>query len=83
MSKKLIRTVAGVALLAAAAVGAVTATEDPGWGSQTRVVNADPGWGLTPAADVADPGWGVAPAVAGDPGWGVAPGDPGWESVGA
>ncbi|MFI8824412.1 hypothetical protein [Streptomyces sp. NPDC053431] len=81
MSKKLIRTVAGVALMAAAAVGAVTATEDPGWGSQTRVVNADPGWGLTPAAE-ADPGWGLSAAAA-DPGWGVAPADPGWESVGA
>ncbi|MFG3347582.1 hypothetical protein ACGF1Z_21235 [Streptomyces sp. NPDC048018] len=81
MSKKLIRTVAGVALMAAAAVGAVTATEDPGWGSQTRVVNADPGWGLTPAADAADPGWGVVLAAA-DPGWGVASAaDPGWESV--
>ncbi|MEV5974625.1 hypothetical protein [Streptomyces sp. NPDC051921] len=80
MSKKLIRTVAGVALMAAAAVGAVTATEDPGWGSQTRVVNADPGWGLTPAGE-ADPGWGLSAAAA-DPGWGVAPAsDPGWESV--
>ncbi|MFB7860632.1 MULTISPECIES: hypothetical protein [unclassified Streptomyces] len=81
MSKKLIRTVAGVALMAAAAVGAVTATEDPGWGSQTRVVNADPGWGLAPGAEAADPGWGLVLAAA-DPGWGVAPAsDPGWESV--
>ncbi|GGY43241.1 hypothetical protein [Streptomyces omiyaensis] len=69
MSKKLIRTVAGVALMAAAAVGAVTMTQDPGWGSQTQVVRADPGWGLR-LATIADPGWGVAPA-----------GDPGWESV--
>jgi hypothetical protein len=83
MSKKLIRTVAGVALMAAAAVGAVTATEDPGWGSQTRVVNADPGWGLAPALN-GDPGWGVAPAAVGDPGWEVGPAsDPGWESEGA
>ncbi|MFF9339012.1 MULTISPECIES: hypothetical protein [unclassified Streptomyces] len=68
MSKKLIRTVVGVALVAAAAVGAVTVTQDPGWGSQTKVVKADPGWGLRQVVALADPGWGVAPAA--DPGWG-------------
>jgi hypothetical protein len=67
MSKKLIRTVVGAALMAAAAVGAVSMAQDPGWGSQTQVVRADPGWGLLQPT-VADPGWGVAPAA--DPGWG-------------
>ncbi|MDT9691104.1 hypothetical protein Q5762_22690 [Streptomyces sp. P9(2023)] len=70
MAKKLIRTVVGVAFIAAAAVGAVAATEDPGWGLAPQQVVAkasDPGWGAIKASD---PGWGVAPAAVSDPGWG-------------
>lgn len=59
MAKKLIRTVVGVAFIAAAAVGAVAAAEDPGWGlapQQAVAKVSDPGWGAAPAAD-SDPGW--------------------------
>ncbi|MDV5146745.1 hypothetical protein R1T08_21775 [Streptomyces sp. SBC-4] len=69
MMKKLIRTVAGVAFIAAAAWGAVGVVQDPGWSSAPAEVHAAP----------LDPGWSVAPALLGDPGWSVAPAqDPGW-----
>ncbi|MFJ8588479.1 hypothetical protein ACIRD2_28035 [Streptomyces sp. NPDC093595] len=77
MAKKLIRTVVGVALFAAAAVGTVASAGDPGWGARTPHV-----------AEAKDPGWGVATqsvTAASDPGWESAPSaaDPGWGSVGA
>ncbi|MER6998555.1 hypothetical protein [Streptomyces sp. NPDC000410] len=81
MAKKLISTVVGAALIAAAAVGVAASAEDPGWGLSTArqvAAAADPGWG------VQDPGWGVVRAKAADPGWGVAPAevaDPGWGSA--
>ncbi|MFE6226806.1 hypothetical protein [Microtetraspora glauca] len=67
MMKKLIRTVAGVAFIAAAALGVVGVT-DPGWHSEPAQVQAaflDPGWHAAPAQD---PGWHLA--VASEPDWG-------------
>lgn len=73
MMKKLISAVAGVAFIAAAAVGVVGGTQDPGWNSDPAdVLAADPGWHLAPAdvtTALADPGWHVAPAELDDPGW--------------
>ncbi|GHI23887.1 MULTISPECIES: hypothetical protein [Streptomyces] len=66
MMKKLIRTVAGVAFIAAAALG-VVGVADPGWHSEPAQVRAavnDPGWHAAPAQD---PGWHALPAL--DPGW--------------
>lgn len=60
MKKKLIRSVAVVAFIAAATVGAVGVTQDPGWSSAPASVLAVPN----------DPGWHVSePTVADDPGW--------------
>lgn len=91
MAKKLIRTVVGVALFAAAAVGVAASAEDPGWGLGTQVTTAapdpgwempDPGWELAPQTVQGDPGWGSVPRTLPDPGWGAAPAaDPGWGSA--
>ncbi|WP_225801472.1 hypothetical protein [Streptomyces sp. NK15101] len=70
MMKKLIRAAAGVAFIAAATLGAVGVTPDPGWHSEPAQVQAaqlDPGWHLAAPTLLDDPGWSVAPAQ--DPGW--------------
>ncbi|MER7620616.1 MULTISPECIES: hypothetical protein [Streptomyces] len=73
MMKKLISAVAGVAFIAAAAVGVAGGVQDPGWHSEPAgVTAADPGWHLAPAdvtTALGDPGWHVAPAELDDPGW--------------
>ncbi|MGW5419608.1 hypothetical protein [Streptomyces sp. NPDC003943] len=59
MKKKLIRAVAVVAFIAAATVGAVGVTQDPGWSSAPASV----------LAVANDPGWHMSETVTDDPGW--------------
>lgn len=65
MYKKLLRSVAAIALSTAAAVGGISlaqtswggAPADSGWGAGATTGESDSGWGKV----VADSGWGPAP----------------------